>query len=265
MLALVAANMQRLATDNQVKEKTMQATGNETAKKPKKKTIEIRHNGEGKEFAYKPHEKVHKLLEEAIAAFGVTDAIHTLALYTSEGVELKDEQQTLAEAGVEAGDVLRLRTSKVKGGAALAVREGLLAQTLSVLRRCGAGREECVAFWAGPVGEPGVADTLLHPDHRSGRGGYEVSEEWLADAWERLDEEGLAIRVQVHTHPFEAFHSATDDAYPIVGTPGFYSLVLPRFGEEPQTLADAYLARLEADGTFAQVDVFELLGNEVAA
>lgn len=242
----------------------MSTTVSEAAKKPKP-TIEIRHNGEGKDFPYKPHEKVHKLLEEAIAAFGLTDAVHTLALYTSEGVELKDEQQTLAEAGVEAGDVLRLRTSKVKGGAALAVREGLLAQTLSVLRRCGAGRDECVAFWAGPVDEPGVVDTFLHPDHRSGRGGYEVCEEWLVEAWERLDKEGLAVRLQVHTHPFEAFHSATDDAYPIVATPGFYSLVLPRFGEEPQTLGDAYLARLEADGTFAEVDVFEFLGTGVAA
>jgi hypothetical protein len=234
------------------------------AKKPKK-IIEIRHNGEGKDFPYKPEQKVHKLLEEAIAAFGATGAVHTLALYTGEGVELKDEQQTLAEAGVEAGDVLRLRTSKVKGGAALADGEGLLAQTLSVLRRCGGGRAECVAFWAGPVDRPGVADTVLHPDHRSGRGGYEVSEEWLTEAWERLDEEGLAIRLQVHTHPFEAFHSATDDAYPIVATPGFYSLVLPRFGEEPQTLADAYLARLEADGSFVEVDLFETLGTAVSA
>jgi len=242
----------------------MQATGTEAAKKPKG-TIEIRHNGEGREFSYKPHQKVGKLLEEAIAAFGLSGAVHTLALYTSEGVELEDERQTLAEAGVEAGDLLRLRTSKVKGGVGLALGEGLLKQTLSVLRRCGAGREECVAFWAGPVGEPRVVDTVLHPDHRSGRGGYEVCEEWLAQAWERLDEEGLAIRLQVHTHPFEAFHSATDDAYPIVASPGFYSLVLPRFGEAPQTLTDAYLARLEADGAFAQVDLFELFGDVVVA
>jgi hypothetical protein len=236
----------------------------EKAKKAKP-TIEIRHNGEGKEFPYKPHEKVHKLLEEAIAAFGLTDAVHTLALYTGQGVELKDEKQTLVEAGVKAGDVLRLRTSKVKGGAALTVGEGLLARTLSILQRCGGGQDECVAFWAGPVKEPGVVDTVLHPDHRSGRGGYEVCEEWLVEAWERLDEKGLAIRLQVHSHPFGAFHSVTDDAYPIVATPGFYSLVLPRFGEEPQTLTDAYLARLEADGTFAEVNVFECLETAVAA
>jgi len=73
------------------------------------------------------------------------------------------------------------------------------------------------------------------------------------------------VHARIHSHPCEAFHSATDDAYPIVATPGFYSLVLPRFGEEPQTLSDAYLARLEVDGTFAEVDVFECLGAAVVA
>jgi hypothetical protein len=242
----------------------MSASEDAKAKKPKK-IVEVRHNGEGKDFPYKSEQKVHKLLEEAIAAFGATGAVHTLALYTSEGVELTDEKQTLIEAGIEAGDVLRLRTSKVKGGVGLAVGEGLLAQTLSVLRHCGAGRAECVAFWAGQVDQPGTVDTVLHPEHRSGRGGYEVCEKWLTETWERLDEEGLAIRLQAHTHPFEAFHSATDDAYPIVATPGFYSLVLPRYAEEPQTLADAYLARLVADGSFVEVDLFATLGIGASA
>jgi hypothetical protein len=118
-------------------------------------------------------------------------------------------------------------------------------------------------FWAGPVGQPDLVDTLLHPGHRSARGGYEVSERWLAAMWDRLDEEGLAIRLQAHTHPRAAFHSVIDDAFPIVATAGFYSLVLPRFGLEPQTLGDAYLARLQTDGSFIEVDITELTGVEV--
>jgi hypothetical protein len=234
------------------------------AKKPEQ-IIEVRHNGEGKDFPYRPTEKVHKLLEAAITAFGVAENVHTLALYNSAGDELKDEQQTLEEAKVEAGDVLRLRTSKVKGGAGLAVGEGLLAQTLSIFADCGEGQAECVVFWAGPVAAPGTVDTALHPLHSSGWGGYEISEEWLAETWDRLDDEGLAIRLQAHTHPHGAFHSAVDDAFPIVATTGFYSLVLPRFGLAPQTLADAYLARLEKDGGFAKVEIATALGIEVAA
>ena len=233
------------------------------AAKPKQ-IIEIRHNAEGKDFPYRPDEKVHKLLEAAIAAFGIAENVHTLALYTREGLELKDEQQTLEAAGVKAGDVLRLRTSKVKGGAGLVVGEGLLTQTLSTFAHCGAGKAECVVFWAGPVTRPGFVDTLLHPDHRAARGGYEVDEGWLAKMWDRLDEEGMAIRLQAHVHPRQAFHSTIDDTYPIVAVAGFYSLVLPRFGLAPQTRADAYLARLEADGNFLAVEVAEL-DFEVAA
>lgn len=242
----------------------MSTTKEDTTKKPKQ-VIEVRHNGQGKDFPYKPQEKVHKLLEAAIAAFGVAENVHTLALYTGEGVELKDEQQKLVDAGVKAGDVLRLRTSKVKGGAGLAVGEGLLAQTLSTFADCGAGREECVVFWAGPVAETDFVNTLVHPEHRAARGGYEVSDRWLVGMWDRLDEQGLAIRLQAHTHPRAAFHSATDDTFPVVAAAGFYSLVLPRFGLEPQTLADAYLARLQPNGSFAEVDVAELHGVEVAA
>lgn len=241
----------------------------DAGKKPKP-TIEVRYNGEGKSFPYKPQEKVHKLLEAAISAFGIAENVHTLALYTSEGVELKDEQQKLEDAGVEAGDVLRLRTSKVKGGAGLDVGEGLLEQTLSTFAHCGQGRDECVVFWAGPVAQPGFVNTFLHPEHRAARGGYEVAERWLAAMWDSLDDKGLAIRLQAHTHPRAAFHSAIDDSFPIVATAGFYSLVLPRFGLPPQTLADAFLVRLNPNGKFIEVEITELeigecTGMEVAA
>jgi hypothetical protein len=36
---------------------------------------------------------------------------------------------------------------------------------------------------------------------------------------------------QLHTHPGAAFHSGTDDEFPIVRTPGFLSIVLPEFGK----------------------------------
>jgi hypothetical protein len=106
---------------------------------------------------------------------------------------------------------------------------------------------------------------MLHPIHSAARGGYEVDDQWLTETWNRLDEEGLAIRLQAHTHPRSAFHSAVDDAFPIIGTPGFYSLVLPRFGLAPQTLVDAYLGCLQADGRFMAVDAAAVLAIEVAA
>lgn len=139
------------------------------------------------------------------------------------------------------------------------VGEGLLEQTLTAFRDCGAGRRECAVFWAGPIDRPEAVDLVLHPDHTGARGGYQVSAAWLAETWDRLVAERRSIRLQAHVHPRAAFHSPTDDAHPIVTTPGFLSLVLPRFGLAPQTLEDAFLARLEPGGAFVEVEIAETL------
>jgi hypothetical protein len=53
------------------------------------------------------------------------------------------------------------------------------------------------------------------------------------DVW-RLNMDLLAnvetVVAQLHTHPGRAFHSSTDDAFPLVSTPGFLSIVAPDFG-----------------------------------
>jgi hypothetical protein len=142
--------------------------------------------------------------------------------------------------------------------------EGLFERTLATLRDCGAGREECVVFWTGPLEEPLLVDGLLHPRHSAARGGYEIDQGWLARAWVELGVKCQTIRVQIHTHPREAFHSATDDAFPVVGTAGFLSLVLPRFAAPPQTLTDAYLARLRSDGEWSAHEPSSLIAMGAA-
>lgn len=141
----------------------------------------------------------------------------------------------------------------------LQLGEGLLARTLAELRACGRGREECVAYWTGPLASHGLVDGFLHPMHRAARGGYEVDRRWLASTWDALGRGRRTIRAQVHTHPGPAFHSRTDDLYPIVSSAGFLSLVIPRFAREPQTLADAHLVRLEADGSWSSLDPRQVL------
>ena len=65
-----------------------------------------------------------------------------------------------------------------------------------------------------------------------------------------LAAERRSIRAQVHTHPGAAYHSRTDDHYPIVAAPGLLSLVIPRFALGPVGLAGAHLAELQADGSW---------------
>jgi hypothetical protein len=62
----------------------------------------------------------------------------------------------------------------------------------------------------------------------------------------------MGIRVQVHTHPYEAFHSPTDDAFPILHKAGFLSLVIPNFAQGPVGFRDAYLTQILPDGSWKE-------------
>ena len=75
------------------------------------------------------------------------------------------------------------------------------------------------------------------------------------DVWVALAERHEGVRMQVHTHPQEAFHSPTDDAYPIVQTPGFLSLVIPDFGMGPVSFDDAYLCEITEEGGWRTVNI----------
>lgn len=86
-----------------------------------------------------------------------------------------------------------------------------------------------------------------------------MDSEWLNAFWQELTKTRSGIRVQVHTHPGRAFHSPTDDAWPIVHTPGFLSFVIPDFANGPASFAGAYLAQLRGDGCWEQAAITDHL------
>lgn len=53
-----------------------------------------------------------------------------------------------------------------------------------------------------------------------------------------LHEHALTLVAQVHSHPGAAYHSDTDDAYPIVTKLGSLSVVVPDFARRAFRLAD---------------------------
>jgi hypothetical protein len=93
----------------------------------------------------------------------------------------------------------------------------------------------------------------VHPDHKAHAGGFELSSAWISRFWGELSRTGRGIRVQVHTHPREAFHSSTDDAFPIIHSVGFLSLVIPDFANGAVGFERAYLAEIMADGKWRSV------------
>ena len=77
---------------------------------------------------------------------------------------------------------------------------------------------------------------------------------------EMLIEQGARVRVASlddpsRAHPGAAFHSGIDDDWPIVQTAGFLSLVIPRFALGKIGFDGAYLAELDDNGVWREVDV----------
>lgn len=131
----------------------------------------------------------------------------------------------------------------------------LLAQTFQRLRQCGQNRRECQVLWISPWERPETLTEVVHPQHRACAGGFEVDSVWLNSFWMDLARSSCGIRIQVHTHPGEAFHSATDDAYPIIASAGLLSLVIPNFAHGPAGFEAAYLTQLQADGQWQKVPI----------
>jgi hypothetical protein len=136
----------------------------------------------------------------------------------------------------------------------LTLAEGLLRETLTILRRCGDHRNECVVYWSGPLEQPDVVDAELHPAHQAGPDFYEVAPAWLNETWIELARARRTLRAQVHTHAGRAFHSRSDDGFPIVQQAGLLSLVLPHHAER-EDLGGAYLCRLDDDGRWRELPV----------
>ena len=64
---------------------------------------------------------------------------------------------------------------------------------------------------------------------------------WLYEAQQ-------VVGAQVHSHPADAYHSDTDDAYPVATLDGSLSIVLPYFGRDGWESGEIAAYRLGQDG-----------------
>jgi hypothetical protein len=117
------------------------------------------------------------------------------------------------------------------------------------LRRVGKDGNEGFALWAGERhGSIFYVTECIIPAQSGLRyeGGVCVRVE--ADELFRLNvhlyEAGLQLVAQLHSHPGDAYHSDTDDAFPIATVSGALSLVIPDFAREPFALDRCAVYRL---------------------
>lgn len=131
----------------------------------------------------------------------------------------------------------------------------MLEATFEHFRQCGRGRDECQALWTSSWSSPERLTRVVHPKHTAHPGGFVVDDAWLNKFWLELGATNSGIRVQVHTHPREAFHSKSDDDHPIIHKPGFLSLVIPNFALGPVGFKDAFLTEIQPNGRWQQVEI----------
>ena len=131
----------------------------------------------------------------------------------------------------------------------------ILCRTFAIFRECGRGCRECQVLWTSSLDTPDIITCAIHSMHRASEDGNVLDEDWLSEFWFALSEKNMVLRVQVHTHPKLAFHSATDDRSPMVRAPGFLSLVIPNFGLGPIGFEGTYLAEIQADGSWQQTSI----------
>ncbi|HET9282608.1 MAG TPA: hypothetical protein VFR24_11665 [Candidatus Angelobacter sp.] len=127
----------------------------------------------------------------------------------------------------------------------------ILDGTFRTLRKCGRAECECALYWIGPA-TGDIVNGIEHPLHRRSPFGYRVDDGWLTQFWTRLAQEKLSIKAQIHTHPNRAFHSATDDQWPIISQPGFISIVIPDFAMGTCSLKNAWIGSLDPLGHWKQ-------------
>ncbi len=113
----------------------------------------------------------------------------------------------------------------------------LVDQTLEPLHEAGRRGYEAFVLWGGHFVDDGGFEflTAYFPEQTTSRGEegllVYVDGEALFRVNRAFYERGLVLGGQVHSHPTDAYHSETDDAYPLVTLVGALSGVVPDFGD----------------------------------
>ena len=143
----------------------------------------------------------------------------------------------------------------------LVVPRTLVDQSQELLRESGDKDFEALVLWAGRMrkDEREVFDVemVVMPRQYAVRSDHGVAVMVDGDALFEmnvaLNERGLRLVAQLHSHPNEAYHSETDDRYSVVTGRGGLSIVIPNFACGAFSLADCAVYRLEAGGEWVEV------------
>lgn len=141
---------------------------------------------------------------------------------------------------------------------------GIVEQTEEALRRAGSEGFELFVLWSGRVDGTTFKVSTAHApaqDSFKTRTGLLVRVEGEAlhslNSW--LYEHSEMLGVQVHAHPDDAYHSETDDSFPIVSTVGGLSIVVPDFARNGLLVEGTATYRLSRSASWDEVELADVL------
>lgn len=127
-----------------------------------------------------------------------------------------------------------------------------LEKAYAFLGHAGEDRFEAVALFAGDVdGNIATIREVILPEQKSYK--LESGLMYVVDGDELhrinvwLYKNRLRLIAQIHSHPEEAYHSETDDEFPIISTVGGLSIVIPFFARQKIDYDEWAYYRLGAD------------------
>lgn len=121
------------------------------------------------------------------------------------------------------------------------IPKSLFDDTIKNLQRSGLEDKEGIAYWTGKLNDQDaeiknliVADEYSEFENRELFAKIPLSSAYKIG--ELIHQRNEILFAQIHSHPFEAFHSFVDDNYPISHRIGFLSIVVPYFGRDVHDL-----------------------------
>ena len=144
------------------------------------------------------------------------------------------------------------------------VPQEVIDATMDFLRHRGTMGLEAFSLWAGTADENIFtvrANIIPAQEGHVSDSGVCVSvgpeELHRLNVW--LYENKMVLIAQIHSHPAEAYHSDTDDAYPIATTVGCISIVIPNFARQSFSTGRCAIYRLNESKEWAYLDTPEVL------
>ena len=135
-------------------------------------------------------------------------------------------------------------------------------ETLGHLQAAGRRGTESVVLWLGNETHKGIEVTAVYrPAQIAGADIFRIPPPAMQELIALLSSKGWMIAAQVHSHPFEAFHSAADDRWAIIRHENALSLVIPYFARRTNTasfLTDQKIFRLTASNQWRELPEHEV-------